>query len=56
MIDAETLPAIVAEVSFQAIARAFALRPETAAMRTGWMASCRVFFGVDMFNVGKVAL
>lgn len=55
MIDTETLPAIVTEVSFETVPRTFPLRLQATAMRAGRMASCSVFFGVDMFKVEKVA-
>ena len=55
VIDAETLPAIVAEVPLQATTRAFPLRCETAAVRTSKMAARSLFLGVDMFKVGKMA-
>lgn len=56
VIDAETSTAIVAAVAFQASPRAVALRVEAAAGFAGkTTASCCVFFGVNMFKVGKMA-
>jgi len=46
---------ILREMTLQAIARAFSLGIDAAALRTSWMACRSLFLGVDMFKVGKMA-
>ena len=55
VIDGEALPAIIAEVPSQAISRPFLLRAATATEFAEELASCSVFFGVNMFKVEKRA-